>query len=229
VWGREVDGRALTFHLAGINNQNFLMRDDETGTYWQQISGQAISGPLRGRVLPFVHSDELSVRIWRAEQPQGRVLAPVVKYSSQYEEKDWDKKMDKAKSILDFPNSGLPMREEVFGIFNASGSRAFPVKKVLSDKLVLDHVGSEPVLLVVGPDNLSVRAFRNTSPPRDFYAFPGSSDFLFQDTQTGTRWNFKGCPISGSGACLEPVAMVKDYWFDWKNYHPATTIYARRR
>ena len=35
---RDVAGRRLTLHLAGINNQNFLMRDEETGTYWQQIS-----------------------------------------------------------------------------------------------------------------------------------------------------------------------------------------------
>jgi hypothetical protein len=121
------------------------------------------------------------------------------------------------------------MREQVFGIFNESASRAFPVKRVLADKLVLDHVGAEPVVLVVGADNLSVRAFRNTSPPTEFYAFPGNPDFLFEDTQTGTKWNFKGCPVSASGGCLEPINMIKDYWFDWKNYHPDTTIYASRR
>jgi len=32
VWRAENEGRRLRFHLAGINNQNFLMRDDETGT-----------------------------------------------------------------------------------------------------------------------------------------------------------------------------------------------------
>jgi hypothetical protein len=230
VWGRKVDGQVLTFHLAGINNQNFLMRDDETGTYWQQITGKAISGPVSGRSLPFIHSDELSFRLWRQEQPKGKVLAPVAKYAGDYEEKDWDKKMDKARSILQFPNSGLPMREQVFGIFNDSASRAFPVKRVWADKLVLDHVGSEAVVLVVGPDGVSVRAFRNTTPERDFYLFAGESDFLFQDTQTSTKWNFQGCPVSGGESrCLEPVAMVKDYWFDWKNYHPATTIYARRQ
>jgi hypothetical protein len=42
-----VAGRRLTFHLAGINNQNFLMRDEETGSYCQKISGSAISGPLK--------------------------------------------------------------------------------------------------------------------------------------------------------------------------------------
>ena len=43
---REIDGLKLTFHLAGINNQNFLMRDEETGTYWQQINGVAVSGAV---------------------------------------------------------------------------------------------------------------------------------------------------------------------------------------
>jgi len=61
VWRREIDGQRLTFRLAGINNQNFLMRDEETGTYWQQISGAAISGPLKGRQLTLVHSDELTL------------------------------------------------------------------------------------------------------------------------------------------------------------------------
>ena len=63
MWGRDVAGLRLTFHLAGINNQNFLMRDEQTGTYWQQISGKAVSGPLSGSQLPFVHSDELAVAL----------------------------------------------------------------------------------------------------------------------------------------------------------------------
>ena len=44
-------GRVLHFYLAGINNQNFLMRDRETGTWWQQISGKAIFGKLKGETL----------------------------------------------------------------------------------------------------------------------------------------------------------------------------------
>ena len=51
MWRRTIAGRELHFRLAGINNQNFLMRDDETGTWWQQVSGKALSGPLKGQVL----------------------------------------------------------------------------------------------------------------------------------------------------------------------------------
>jgi hypothetical protein len=80
----------LDFHLAGINNQNFLMRDDQTGSYWQQITGEAVSGPLRGRRLTLVASDELSFGLWAAEEPGGTVLKSVPKYASDYEKKDWE-------------------------------------------------------------------------------------------------------------------------------------------
>ena len=89
----------LTFHLAGINNQNFLMRDEETGTYWQQISGLAISGPLKGRQLTLVHSDELTFATWRAEEPQGTVLKSVGRYASEYEPKDWDVRMKRVAAV----------------------------------------------------------------------------------------------------------------------------------
>jgi len=66
VWRAEAGGLRLRFHLAGINDQNFLMRDEETGSYWQQITGAAISGPLAGRRLTLVASDELTFATWKA-------------------------------------------------------------------------------------------------------------------------------------------------------------------
>ena len=224
-------GQVLVFHLAGINNQNFLMRDEQTGSYWQQISGKAVSGPLKGKTLPLVHSDELSFQVWKSEQPQGKVLVRVAKYASEYEEKDWDKRMAKAKVVVNFPKSGLPMREEVFGIFNAAGAKAYPVKQVLAEKLILDRLGGEAILLVTGPDDKSVRAFRNTVPSRDFYRSSDKGTFLVTDAQTGSEWDFRGCAIEGpeKGRCLEPVRMIKDYWFDWKVYNPGTTIYGKQK
>jgi hypothetical protein len=47
------------------------------------------------------------------------------------------------------------------------------------------------------------------------------------DAQTGSEWNFQGCAVAGKlkGACLDHVEVIKDYWFDWRNYNPQTTIY----
>jgi hypothetical protein len=64
VWRRTAQGKVLHFYLAGINNQNFLMRDRETGTWWQQITGKAIYGPLKGDTLDLVPSVELNFVEW---------------------------------------------------------------------------------------------------------------------------------------------------------------------
>jgi hypothetical protein len=28
--------------------------------------------------------------------------------------------------------------------------------------------------------------------------------------------------------CLEPVEVIKDYWFDWRDFNPSTTVYGRK-
>jgi hypothetical protein len=235
VWTRDIDGLRLTFHLAGINNQNFLMRDDQTGTYWQQISGRAVSGPLQGRQLTLVHSDELTFALWRSEQPQGTVLRGVPQYASQYETRDWDVRMQRVPVVIEFPEQGMHSRDLILGIQAFGASRAFLYDAVIKEKLVLDRIGAEPVLLVVGPDNQSVRAFRaripGVSESTDFYRLtnpkPGA---LIMDASSGSEWNFQGCAVSGprQGACLSTVPMLKDYWFDWRNYNPKTTIWGKK-
>ena len=221
------------FHLAGINNQNFLMRDEETGTYWQQISGAAISGPLKGRRLTLVLSDELTLATWKSEQPQGTVLDDVPEFISDYAKRDWDVRMKRAPTVLNFPEHALMARDLMLGIQAFGASRAFLYDRVVKEKLVKDHMGAEPVLLVVGPDDQSVRAFRDRIPgvngATDFYRITGMPGVLLIDDATGSEWNFQGCATSGKakGLCLEPIPMLKDYWFDWRNYNPKTTVYGK--
>jgi hypothetical protein len=216
------------------------MRDNETGTYWQQISGRAISGPLSGAQLDPVRSDELTFSLWRSEWPTGTVLKRVAKYAPDYENKDWEKHMLKARTVLAFPKTGIKARELMLGISSFGASRAFPVSRILKEKLIEDRVGAEPVLIVVAGDNKSIRVFRSRlnagEAPPDFYRDTGLGHSnepneleapIMIDSTTGSRWNFRGCAVSGklAGHCLEPVSAIKDYWFDWRNYHPNTTVF----
>jgi hypothetical protein len=244
-------GQVLTFHLAGINNQNFLMRDDQTGSYWQQITGEAVAGPLRRRRLNLIASDELSFALWAAEEPDGTILKDVSRYASDYEKQDWEAQMQKKHTVFSLadPARGLEPRTLMLGVQAFGASRAFPYGAVVRDKLVLDRVGAEQVLLVVGPDEESVRVFRGRIPgiegrpafyrtlddkqshPRDAaWLKQAATAPLLMDEATGGRWNFQGCAVSGkaSGLCLEPFEAIKDYWFDWRNYNPKTTVYTLR-
>jgi Protein of unknown function (DUF3179) len=236
---------ALRFHLAGINNQNFLMRDEQTGTYWQQITGLAISGRLAGRRLTLVSADELTFALWKREEPGGTVLNDVSRYAAEYAPEDWDKRMAKAPTVISYAQAGLKARDLMLGVRAFGASRAFPYAAILNDKLVQDQIGSEPVLLVVGDDGRSVRAFRRRIPGisslPNFYRMLDSQKHeqagqlktgtLFIDAETGSGWNFQGCAISGklTGRCLSQVDVIKDYWFDWRNYNPETTVYGIKR
>jgi hypothetical protein len=226
-----MDGLKLTFHLAGINNQNFIMRDQETGTYWQQISGAAISGPLAGRKLKLIPSDELTFSLWKTEQPAGTVLKDVMKYAAEYARKDWDVKMKKARTVISYPETGIGQRDVMLGVHAFGAVRAFPYEAVLRERLVQDRMGAEPVVLVVGPDGQSVRGFRARVPGvavvPDFYRTVEDGRPLIMDSATGSTWNFQGCATEGKarGACLDRINIIKDYWFDWRHYNPDTTIY----
>jgi hypothetical protein len=126
----------------------------------------------------------------------------------------------------------------------AGASRAYPVARIFAAKLIEDRLGSQPILIVAGPDEKSIRVFQasthNGAAVSEFYRMsgrvvPGSelpadaSPGLFMDSATGSGWNFQGCAVSGklTGTCLTAVPAVKDYWFDWRNYHPETTIFRR--
>ena len=225
-----MDGLKLTFHLAGINNQNFIMRDEETGTYWQQISGAAISGPLKGRNLVLVPSDELTLGLWKAEQPNGTLVKDATEFTSQYAPKDWDVRMQKVPTVISYAQPGMTARTLVLGVRGFGVARAYPFEMLLQQKLVKDRLGGVPILIVVGPDGQSVRAFRaqagGSQREPDFYRLDEKSASLMDDA-TGSRWNFQGCAVDGSekGVCLERLNIIKDYWFDWRHYNPATSVF----
>jgi len=93
------------------------------------------------------------------------------------------------------------------------------------------------VALVTGPDGESVRVFRSQWNGMDIDLYRDaesdgqssgqSPEWRLLDSQ-GNTWNFAGCATSGpaAGQCLEKIDFLKDYWFDWKNYNPRTTVYS---
>jgi hypothetical protein len=218
----------LHFYLAGINNQNFLMRDRETGTWWQQISGKAIYGQLKGATLELAPSDELSFGLWKKESPSGQVLAAVARDEKKYESK-WEEEVLKLPVPVSFPGTELKSRDVVVGLEVGGDARAYPLDTILKQSPIQDRLGGKAILIVAGPDRKSVRAFESRIDGTDIELFRKSDakDFALVDSEGTSEWNFKGCATSGpaSGKCLPELPAIKDYWFDWRNYHANTTVY----
>ena len=235
MWETTVDGRVLHFHLAGINNQNFIMRDEETGSWWQQVSGKAIHGPLKGHQLKGVFHDEISFVIWKQEQPQGRVLKPderIAAAGNKYVPADWEKVVGRMRVVAGTDSvQRLEPRTLVVGITTAGKSVAYPLSALQKQSPIIDMVGSVPILLVLGEDNRSVRAFERTVDGRKLEFFQatqrGPAGLQFIDIESASFWNFEGKAIAGplAGRQLKKLFVLEDYWFDWHLYHPDTAIY----
>jgi Protein of unknown function (DUF3179) len=231
VWEATVDGRVLHFHLAGINNQNFIMRDEETGSWWQQVTGEAIFGPLKGRRLKEVLHDELSFKLWKQERPQGRVLRPDerVAAAGKYAPADWEERIAKMPVVTAATDERLEPRAIVVGISLNGKAKAYPLDALRKQNPLIDTLGGVPLLIVVGEDQKSVRAFDRTLDDRklEFFIKPETSPLRLFDAETGSQWDFTGTATSGTltGRQLRKVAVLNDYWFDWKLYHADTSVY----
>ena len=120
-------------------------------------------------------------------------------------------------------------------------------------QLILDELGGVPLFVLIGEDRKSVRAFDRRLDGRTLEFFvvtegekqqfpsggnrqltedekqqaPSGGNRQLIDAETGSVWDFSGRCQRGqlAGKQLKPIPVLKDYWFDWKIYHPKTAIY----
>ena len=67
---RRLDGKTLTFEPAQVRAGVALMRDQETGSLWQVLTGQAVEGPLFGERLERLPSHYSFWFAWSDFHPQ---------------------------------------------------------------------------------------------------------------------------------------------------------------
>jgi hypothetical protein len=144
-------------------------------------------------------------------------------------------KLQKLPTVIHGTKGTLPDRETILGVSMNGAARAFPVSKLtIQSPVLIDDVGDKPIMLVLGPDGKSVRAFSRQvgTNTLDFYGRGGGNTgdpWVLLDSNTLSDWTFEGCAVSGDlkGQCLTRIDALKDFWFDWQHYHPDSSIYRR--
>ena len=210
------------------------MRDEETGSWWQQVTGEAIQGPLKGRKLAPVFCDEVSFAIWRTEQPRSRFLRPDPRVEKRYVTADWESKIARLPVVTPRTGpEGLESRTLIVGLVINGKAKAYSMSDLQRQRLILDTVGEMPIFLAVAEDQKSVRAFSRIVAGRklEFFVKAETAPFHLIDAETGTTWDFSGRATIGplAGEQLQKISTLKDYWFDWRTYNPQTSIFTLGR
>jgi hypothetical protein len=210
------------------------MIDEETGSWWQQISGECILGPLRGKRLQRIASDEVTLAVWRREHPESTIVRFDPRYRHRYAAPDWEKEVSRVGLAGTWDSrSPLPPRELVVGLEVNGKAVAYPLEVVRQHSPIPHLAGGSPVLIVMGADGRSIRSFsrRLDSQVLEFYRKVGANEIALIDTLTGSTWDFRGCAVDGAmrGKCLDRIQNITEYWFDWLRYHPSTGVYRAGR
>ncbi len=230
VFDRRVDGETLSFGVSGkLINANLVMYDRQTETYWSQLEGEAIVGPLVPRELTLVPSSITTWAEWREAHPQTQVLSrdTGIYPKSTYGSNPYSGYADSERVGFDVDSvdDRLHSKTIVYGVTIGNASRAYPEETVTEADVVNDEVGGVPVLVVEDQREGGVKLFVREVDGDPVRFSPSEGRLVDED---GNGWSFDGEAQEGphAGTQLERLNSHGIFWFAWSEFHPETDIYA---
>lgn len=109
-----------------------LYHDDETETFWSQMTGEAVVGPLAGKRLRWMPSEVTTWRAWRAKHPETTVLKPALPFAAYVETRRYYELYRSADRIW-FPTGPHPIgrkyanKERVTIVLRDGKPRCYPL------------------------------------------------------------------------------------------------------
>lgn len=249
----QFDGTRAAFGTSGrLYNSNLVMYDRVTGTFWDQITGRPMVGPMVGKVerLGRLPSSMARWAAWKRHHPDAKVLERPSSGSggdrpSGYDEEKADFVPDYSYNpYADYASSDygtygtvvtddrLVPKERITGVSLKGGAKAYRKSAVRASRLINDFVGGSPVVVAWNPQADDVIVFKRKIPQRAQPLEFKLRDGHWVDEQTGTTWCWNGeaesGPLADLEAQLERVTSTTTYWFAWAAIHPDTELYTPR-
>ena len=214
-----VENKPAFFRLVGMDHFNAMFEDETTHSWWRQANGEAIAGPLKGKMLPELTSTQTSLGQWFKLHPDSQIMQPDPDFQAKYDSMS-RYESGKGKSELTKTDSvSWNNKSWVVGIELNKESKAFDWNRLKAERIINDQVGNVPVILALSSDNKSFFAFERPSGNENFHI---RNDTLFQGN---VAYNFLGKGLAMNSKNLRPVNAYQEYWHSWKTFHPATKKY----
>ncbi len=239
VYDRELDGQTLLLgNTSALYESDMVMLDHQTGSYWVQVSGEAIVGELTGSRLTLLPSQTTTWGAWKAQHPNTLSLSRNTGHNRDYNRNPFTGYREglNATGRFPFPVSDAVRDERLdpgtlmLGVEVENVTRAYSLEVVEADAnvtigVINDVVGETAVVVFI--QNGTGAAY---SPTIDGQTLTFTyTDGLFNDNQTDSHWNMAGQAIEGklSGTQLEPFPTRATLWFALIAAYPDLTLYPR--
>ncbi len=229
----EVKRKHLHLDYDSMVAANEVFKDSETGSRWQQSTGEAISGPLKGAHLAIYPFLRTTWGEWKKQHPDTLVLKPLPGYAENMA--GLNRLISRAKLGAGAAPKGaqghddrLRPRETVAGLRIGNDTVAFPFSELRTARVVNYPLGGVPVVVVHQPSSDTTTAFvaRAKGKVLKFQAADTDASSLV-DLETHSAWNAYGLCLSGplKGTQLKPLVLEPEFWFAWSEFHPRTKVF----
>lgn len=224
VFSPFVDGKPETFRLVGMDHFNAMFEDATTHSWWRQVSGEAITGPLKGKKLEELPSRQMTLASWLRLYPSSAILQPDSLFSSEYADLD---KYDNGTV-----NSSLEKRDSlswkpkswVVGIVKGKNAKAYDWNELITKRIIQDSLPGLALMIVLENDSASFHAWNRELNGKVMKFRLNAESELIEDENSGSFWNMDGECVEGvlKGSKLKSVRASQEFWHSWKDFHPHT-------
>lgn len=213
-----VKGKFDKFRLVGMDHYNAMFEDELTGSWWRQVNGEAVAGPLKGEKLPEVKSMQLTVDMWFELFPKGKVMQedPLFKLNydslARYEQGKSKGKLTRRDSL------SWNKKSWIIGIENDSRSKAYDWNDLKKKKIIHDTLGNTSIVIILASDENSFVAFERNA--GEIYAVRNDTIYTSEHF-----YDFSGRSLSFPSKQIKQVKAYQEYWHSWLQFHPKTLKY----
>jgi hypothetical protein len=227
VYSPFVNGKPETFRLVGMDHYNAMFEDKTTKSWWQQATGVAIAGPLKGIHLAEIPSRQASLAVWLRDHPNSTIMQPDTHFVKDYEDLAGFDKGTVRSHLEKRDSASWKMKSWVVGVRVNGLEKAYDWNDLLNENFIQDTIGRHPVLLLLEKDTASFHVFNRSLRGHTLFFIRDKVADLLTDSNTHSIWNGSGHCVSGSlrDMQLDTLAAYQEFWHSWKQFHPNTTQY----
>lgn len=211
-----VNGKKETFRLVGMDHFNAMLEDAGTKSWWQQATGQAIAGKLKGQQLPEVLSTQTSLAKWLSLYPDSEIMQADPAFLKSYSKTTKYEDGTSRDKLTGTDSLSWKDKSWVVGIRTGVETKAYDWNQLKEKRIIQDKLNNISLVLLLASDDKSFFAFETD----------GRQSYLQNDTLLigNKRYTLTGKGID-TAHHLRPLSAYQEFWHSWRTFNPATKKY----